>query len=148
GVADLTTLLPAKIAGVNGETLSISYTSAGNTATAHVDRNGDGTVDGLDAYAITGAVADGSGSVSNYDVTLHSGKLSVTPASLTITADNKTKFYGSALPTLTASYSGFVNGETVASLTQPTLSTVAANSDAGTYAITALGAKSTDYDIR
>ena len=50
----------------------------------------------------------------------------VTPAMLTITADNQTKVYGAALPTLTASYSGFVNGDTSASLTtQPTLSTTA-----------------------
>ena len=38
---------------------------------------------------------------------------------LTITADNQTKVYGAALPTLTASYSGFVNGDTAASLTTP-----------------------------
>ena len=50
------------------------------------------------------------------------GTLTVTPAALTITADNQTKVYGAALPTLTASYSGFVNGDTSASLTtQPTL---------------------------
>ena len=36
----------------------------------------------------------------------------VSPAMLTITADNQTKVYGAALPTLTASYSGFVNGDT------------------------------------
>ena len=41
---------------------------------------------------------------------------------LTITANNQTKVYGAALPTLTASYTGFVNGDTSASLTtQPTL---------------------------
>ena len=50
------------------------------------------------------------------------GTLTVTPAALTITADNQTKVYGAALPTLTASYTGFVNGDTSASLTtQPTL---------------------------
>ena len=41
------------------------------------------------------------------------GSLTVTPAALTITANNQTKVYGAALPTLTASYSGFVNGDTV-----------------------------------
>ena len=54
------------------------------------------------------------------------GALTVTPAPLTITADNQTKVYGAALPTLTASYSGFVNGDTSANLTtQPTLTTTA-----------------------
>ncbi len=45
-----------------------------------------------------------------------SGDLAVTPAPLTITADNQTKVYGAALPTLTASYTGFVNGDTSANL--------------------------------
>ena len=75
----------------------------------------------------------------------------VTPAPLTITADNQTKVYGAALPTLTASYTGFVNGDTSASLTtQPTLSTTATVSShvAGSpYAITATGAVDTNYTI-
>ena len=41
----------------------------------------------------------------------------MTAAPLTITANNQSKVYGAALPTLTASYSGFVNGDTSASLT-------------------------------
>ena len=43
----------------------------------------------------------------------------MTPAALTITADDKSKVYGAALPTLTASYSGFVNGDDASSLTTP-----------------------------
>jgi len=35
---------------------------------------------------------------------------------LTITADNKSKVYGSAVPALSASYAGFVNGDTFAAL--------------------------------
>ena len=38
---------------------------------------------------------------------------------LTVTAANETKAYGAANPTLTVSYSGFVNGDTAASLTTP-----------------------------
>ena len=53
------------------------------------------------------------------------------------------------MPTLTASYSGFVNGDTAANLTtQPTLTTTAtASSHVGTYAITASGAVDSDYTI-
>ena len=55
------------------------------------------------------------------------------------------------MPTLTASYSGFVNGDTSASLTtQPTLATTATASShvAGNpYTITASGAVDTDYSI-
>ena len=61
------------------------------------------------------------------------GTLTVTPALLTITANHQTSVSGSALPTLTASYAGFVNGDTSASLaTAPTISTTATqNSPAG-----------------
>ena len=70
-------------------------------------------------YAITA-----SGAVDpDYTISYVGGTLTVTPAGLTITADNQTKVYGAVLPALTASYSGFVNGDTSASLTtQPTLS--------------------------
>ncbi|MGA2061415.1 MAG: MBG domain-containing protein, partial [Thermoguttaceae bacterium] len=75
----------------------------------------------------------------------------VTPVSLTITADSKSKGYGSALPTLSASYSGFVNGDTAASLTTlPTLSTTAtaaSHVSGNPYTITASGAADSDYTI-
>src|SRR5260370_35934809 len=77
------------------------------------------------------------------------GTLTVTPAALTITADSKTKAYGAALPALTASYSGFVNGDTSASVTaQLSLSTTATASShvAGNpYTITASVAVTTVY---
>jgi hypothetical protein len=68
---------------------------------------------------------------------------------LTITADNQTKVYGAALPTLTASYNGFVNGDTVANLTTPpALNTNATvTSPVGSYAITAAGASDPFYAI-
>ena len=85
----------------------------------------------------------------NYSITYVAGTLSVTPAPLTITADNKTKDYGMPLPELTASYAGWVNGDTPASLaTPPTLSTTATDtSPVGTYPITITGATSPDYSI-
>jgi hypothetical protein len=70
---------------------------------------------------------------------------------LTITANDQTKLYGAALPALTASYSGFINGDTAANLaTQPTLSTTATASShvSGTpYSIAARGAADSDYSI-
>ena len=57
---------------------------------------------------------------------MSAGTLTITPVALTITANNQTKVYGAALPTLTASYAGFVNGDTSASLTTlPMLDTTA-----------------------
>ena len=78
------------------------------------------------------------------------GTLTVTPAALTITADNQTKVYGAALPTLTASYTGFVNGDTSASLTRCPRSRTTATATSHVrqpYTITASGAVDTDYTI-
>src|SRR5262249_33811786 len=67
----------------------------------------------------------------------------VAKAALTVTADDKSKVYGAANPALTASYSGFVNGQTLATsgvTGSPALSTTAATNStvAGSpYTITA-----------
>jgi len=68
---------------------------------------------------------------------------------LTITAASTSMVYGAPLPTLTASYTGLVNGDTAGSLTtSPTLSTTAtATSPPGTYPITASGAVDPNYTI-
>jgi hypothetical protein len=88
---------------------------------------------------------------SNLDAAVGSSTLTVLsqPPPLTITADNQTIAYGAALPTLTAGYSGFVNGDTAASLTTPpTLSTNATTtSPVGSCSITVSGASDPDYAI-
>ena len=63
----------------------------------------------------------------------------INKAQLTVITDPKTKVYGQANPTLTASYTGFQNGETATVVTTaPTLTTTAtATSAVGTYKITA-----------
>jgi hypothetical protein len=73
----------------------------------------------------------------------------VTPAPLTITADSKKSFAGSALPPLTVSYSGFVNGDSAANLAPlPSVTTTAkTTSGAGTYAIFVSGAGDPNYSI-
>src|SRR6185436_3421995 len=62
----------------------------------------------------------------------------VSPAPLTVTADNKIRIVGTNNPPLTASYSGFVNGDTsgTALTGSPDLSTAATPaSPPGTYTI-------------
>jgi len=68
---------------------------------------------------------------------------------LYITADNKTRPYASPNPALTFSYSGFLNGDTPASLTtQPVIKTTGTiTSNAGTYPIALSGASSPKYVI-
>ncbi len=87
--------------------------------------------------------------LGNYTITYVTGRLTVNKAPLTITANSQTIVAGQNLPALTGSYSGFVNGDTSASLTTPpTLSTTAsAGSPAGTYPITVSGASSPNYTI-
>src|SRR5262249_46841841 len=58
----------------NNETLDISYSSTGDTATADVN-----------TYLITGNLSDGTGSASNYSVTLNPGTLTVNPANISYT---------------------------------------------------------------
>ena len=75
------------------------------------------------------------------------GVLTVNPAPLTVTANNAAKTYGSANPSLSVAYTGFVNGDSSSSLTsQATASTSAtSSSNAGTYPISASGAVDSNY---
>ncbi|MBX7181685.1 MAG: choice-of-anchor D domain-containing protein [Bacteroidia bacterium] len=86
---------------------------------------------------------------SNYSLTAPVGlSADITKVSLTCTADNLTKNQGSTNPTLTITYSGFVNSETVASITAPTASTTATTSSvAGNYPITLTGGSATNYNL-
>jgi uncharacterized repeat protein (TIGR01451 family) len=90
-----------------------------------------------------------SSSTTNFVNSQGSISQQVSRAPLTITATDKTKVYGAALPPLTVSYAGFVNGETLANLTtQPNVNTTAtANSNVGTYPIVASGAAAANYNI-
>jgi MBG domain (YGX type)/Bacterial Ig-like domain (group 3)/Dockerin type I domain len=86
---------------------------------------------------------------ADYSISYVAGTLTVTPAPLTITADNKTKVFWAPLPALTARYVGLVNGDTLANLTAPpALATTAqAASPVGSYPLTASGAAAADYTI-
>jgi hypothetical protein len=98
-------------------------------------------------YAITQGMLAALG---NYTIGKFTpGALTITPAHLAITANSSAKLYGAALPAFSASYSGFVNGDSAASLTMPlTLSTTAtAASHVGSYTIIASGASSINYTI-
>ncbi len=67
----------------------------------------------LGAGTYTGAITCSGVNPANYDITYLAGTLTVGQAPLTVAADNKTMTYGYAVPTLTATISGFVNGQTV-----------------------------------
>ncbi len=91
------------------------------------------------------------GSDNNYDFVYTKGNLDVTKATITVTAEDKTKVYGSTNPTFTAKYTGFVLNETPSVLTgSPELTTVATESSKiGAYTINlSLGTlQSANYDF-
>src|SRR5262249_42137272 len=74
--------------------------------------------------------------------------LSITPASLTITADDKSMTYGGTVPTLTATYTGLLNGDKSSVVSGLSLSTTASSSsNAGQYTITASGGTADNYTV-
>ena len=136
--AALPTLTASYSGFVNGDTASSLGTAVSLSTTATATSP-------IGTYPITASSAVGT----NYSISYVAGNLTVTTASLSITAVDKSKIFGAALPALTASYSGFVNGDSEANLgTAVSLSTTAtATSPVGTYPITASGAVGTNYSI-
>lgn len=97
----------------------------------------------------SGMILSGS-AAGNYElISIGTTEADITQAPLTITAENKSKVYGDANPTLTASYVGFVGGENESVLDTPVeLSTTAdATSPVGDYPITASEAVDVNYNI-
>ncbi len=72
-------------------------------------------------------------------MTYASGTVTVTPAVLTVTANNQTMQFGSSVPALTATITGFVDGQTLSTsgvTGQPSCTTTATStSPVGTYQI-------------
>jgi hypothetical protein len=112
---------------VNSDNITASYTTL---ATSNSPTG---------AYPIVPTLVDPNSRLTNYNVTTNNGTLTVTPASLNITANNTNRIYGAANPAFTYTASGFVNGDTASVLSgAPSLTTTAVtNSPVGTYAIAA-----------
>lgn len=89
-------------------------------------------------------------SATNYVFNYLSGKLTVTNAQLTIKADDKNRTVNTSNPVLTATVTGFVNGDTINSLTgalKLTTTAPAKGGPPGAYSITASGVSSSSYTI-
>ena len=101
---------------VNGDTQGTATTGAPAESTTATSSSPVGV------YTIS--ISQGTLAASNYTFAFVNGNLTIGPATLTVTADNKTTAEGAGLPTFTASYSGFVNGDTQAVLSgAPSFST-------------------------
>ncbi len=89
-------------------------------------------------YTIS-ATLNPPGVLGNYNITYNTANFAISQAVLMVTADNKTMPEGGPLPLLTASYSGFKNGDNQGVLTgSPSLTTTADNNSLpGNYPINA-----------
>jgi polygalacturonase len=143
-------ILTPAVGGAAYPTGTVTLTDAltGNTTQATLPGNIDTifvplTGLGAGTHTFTAAYSGDSNYTLTNGQTVYSTagpyNITVSPAPLTVTANNASRAVGAANPTFTASYSGFVNGDTAAVLSgSPALSSTATTSSpAGTYPITA-----------
>jgi filamentous hemagglutinin family protein len=118
--------------GIGTETLILSGT--GSVPDANVAAGSQTVIAG------TLAIASGTGTASNYTLTggVHSG--TITTATLSVSADNQSRAYGTANPSFTWTITGYVNGETYATAgvtgSASASTTATSSSAAGSYPIT------------
>ena len=150
---------PLVIAASSG---SVGYGSGPPTITPSYSGfvNGDDQTDLTTAPTCTTAATSSSpvgsyaatcsgASAQNYAITYQGGTVTVNTAPLTVTASSGTMTYGGTVPTITPSYSGFVNGDDPADLTTaPTCTTTATSSSpVGSYDTACSGAVDPNYQI-
>ncbi|WP_162343502.1 MBG domain-containing protein, partial [Cyclobacterium salsum] len=137
----------SKVYGEENPSLTFTYTGLVNGDTEVSEEPGISTTATESSNVGTYPVTLTGGSDANYDISLVAGELEVTKAALTITADDKSKVYGDANPSLTFTYTGLVNGDTEVS-EEPGISTTATeSSNVGTYPVTLTGGSDANYDI-
>ncbi|HXB62240.1 MAG TPA: MBG domain-containing protein [Acidobacteriaceae bacterium] len=119
----------------NGDVLTATYSTTATPASA------------VGTYAITATVQGTN--ASNYTVTVVPGTLTITPAPLTISANNATRMYDTANPAFTGTITGTQNGDALA-LNFTTTATLTSNigtyplvpvlvgTNAGNYTVTAV----------
>ena len=127
---------------VTGDVLGVSASGAFANKNA-----GTGKTVTISSITLTGT------DKGNYVLTTTSNQATTTAniskKALTVTADDKSVSYGDAAPTYTASYSGFVSGESKSNLSG-SLSfscSYTSSSNTGTYFITPSGYTSSNYSI-
>jgi hypothetical protein len=94
--------LTGTISGIqNGDNISANYIVSATTSSA------------ADIYSIAPVPVDPDGKLRNYAVVVQDGTCTVTQASLTITADDKTRLAGTDNPPLTGIITGLQNGDAI-----------------------------------
>ncbi len=124
--------------------LTVTYNSS-NTAVATINAAGQVSVKGAGTTMITAIQGGDAMFQSAATATLF---IQVHKKDLQIVADYKTRPYGEPNPSLTISYSGFVNGENESAITAPVPATgVILTTMPGTYPITLSGGAAANYNL-
>jgi hypothetical protein len=104
----------------SGDNITAIYTTVANPGSAVGD------------YSIVATLVDPDNKLSNYTVTINTGTLTVTPAPLSVVADDTARPAGQPNPAFTGTITGVKNGDAI-SATQDSPATV--GSQAGSYPI-------------
>ena len=133
---------PAFTATYDGFVLDQDADDLGGTLDFATDARPDSDVG---TYRVT----PGGQTSRNYTIAYAPGALAITPAALTVTANDATRTYGAADPAFSATYDGLVLGQTAADLTGALdfTNTALPASGVGTYSLTPGGQTSRNYAI-
>lgn len=104
----------------SGDNITVVYTTVANTSSPVGD------------YTIVPTLVDPDNKLSGYNVIINNGKLTVTPAPLSIVADDVTRAVGQPNPAFTGTITGLKNGDDITA-THDSPATI--GSEAGTYPI-------------
>ncbi len=117
---------------------AIAFTSAGlkngDTVASMTQTTAAGPTASVGAYPVTpSAAVFSTGAAGNYTITYKAATITISKAAVTLTDNNATMVFGSALPAFTFTVALF-NSDTIASVTQTTAASSAAA--VGSYALT------------
>jgi gliding motility-associated-like protein len=147
----VTAVNKSRLFGAANPVFTLSYSGFVNSETSAVLDAIPTATTSADASSNVGtySIIPSGGSDNNYSYSYVNGTLTIDKAQLTVTADDQTRHYGDANPTLTLSYSGFVNDDTESVIdVNPVASTTAdLTSDVGDYTITAAGGSDNNYSF-
>jgi MBG domain (YGX type) len=104
----------------SGDNITAIYTTVANSSSP------------VGEYTIVPTLVDPDNKLSNYNVIINNGTLTVTPAPLSIVADDVTRAAGQPNPTFTGTITGLKNGDDITATHD---SPATASSQAGTYPI-------------
>jgi hypothetical protein len=141
--AEATLTLSGQTTTYTGVPQQVIATTSPAGLAVNITYDGAGAPSDAGLYAVVATIAD-----DNY-LGSTTGTFEVAKASLTATADDKTRVYGAANPQLTFTYSGFVNSEGSSVIdAEPVAATTAdATTGVGTVPITLSGGNDNNYDF-